>query len=181
MEHDKYAIYIIWLVAIVGVVSLVAVFTGVNSQTVTGQAFGTCSDSDGGENIYKTGTTIGLRNGGYHAFEDYCYDGSEIVEACDSCHLYEFYCDGGFVKQRLYWSSSSSNNLYCENGRMVEETLDDSDEPGGEGELDTEEVNTNHPERSEVNDEPMYWGDDEGELDEDIISNRIVDTRTHFD
>ncbi len=156
MEHDKYAIYIIWLVAIVGVVSLVAVFTGVNSQTVTGQAFGTCSDSDGGENAYKTGITTGFINGGYHTVEDYCYDGTSIVEACDSCHLYEFYCDGRFVKSRLYWSGSYNsyyNNIYCENGRFVEGVFDDEEDESNSGDF--------------------VFGLTDFEY--------IVDTRTHFD
>lgn len=123
MEHDKYAIYIIWLVVIVGVVSLVAVFTGVNSQTVAGQAYTRCVDSDGGNDPYTFGTTRGVMYGiGFGVFEDYCFDGIDIVESCDSCHLYEHHCNNGRVEETLYYSYFY-DSVYCENGEWVDGNL----------------------------------------------------------
>lgn len=91
MEHDKYAIYIIWTVAIVGVVSLIALFSAGNqdyslSETdLTGQAtgiqIGDCYDSDGGWNLDEYGYVEIPREygNGYDTLYDQC-SGDQIYE-----------------------------------------------------------------------------------------------------
>jgi hypothetical protein len=142
MEHDKYAIYIIWLVAIVGVVSLVAVFTGVNSQTVAGQAITTCFDSDNGINYHRFGTTTSILPGqGPWTYEDYCWNG-EIVDSCDGCYIYDYYCQNGIVEKMAYLTDRS-DGLHCDSGILVRGDLSDEPLIGGHGWIDEEEEHDN--------------------------------------
>jgi hypothetical protein len=92
MEHDKYAIYILWTVAIVGVVSLIAVFSVGNgdnnlSETdlagqATGIQIGDCYDSDGGWNLDEYGYVEVPREygNGYDTLYDMCSNGNQIYE-----------------------------------------------------------------------------------------------------
>lgn len=67
MEHDKYAVYILVLVSIVGLVALISVVTGPGMSDLTGQALRTSLyDSPGDDTIIYNPITEQWQNAVYY-------------------------------------------------------------------------------------------------------------------
>ena len=115
MAHDKYAIYIIVLVAIVGIVSLSA-FLEIGD--LTGQAVKQtrviqypCSEDDGGDNPYDKGLEyigtfeFGLTFMRSNSFQDTCLLHNKKAFECsgNGCEVKEYYCaDDGYLRWKTY-------------------------------------------------------------------------------
>jgi hypothetical protein len=77
----------------------------------------TCSDTDGGNNIYMFGTTSGYLNGSPYNSSDYCFDSTNIME---------YFCSGDYelTDNRSCGLDAYSSENYCYNGSVYRDWRD---------------------------------------------------------
>lgn len=131
MKHDKYGLYIVIFVAIVGLVAAVMI-SGTVSGDLTGQAFKgfakqqqyypmACSETDGGDDPYTMGWHTGTYPWGFNVtggVPDKCrLMNNQPTDSCSNCKLMEYYCrQDGF----LFWNFYTG--VDCEDGAIVQQT-----------------------------------------------------------
>ncbi|MBI5003324.1 hypothetical protein HZC31_08125 [Candidatus Woesearchaeota archaeon] len=123
-ETSKYLPIIVGIVAVIGIVVMI-LNSGLilNSTTVSGWAVSiakvvnptmkiSCKDSDGGDDKYTKGETIGAesRGGAVSTFTDTCIHFTNTAEG-----VLEYYCEMGLVKSNDPVCSSNG----CQNGACV--------------------------------------------------------------
>ena len=127
MKHEHIAFGAIFIVALVSIMVAMAPRDPVG-EVLQAIYIPTCTDSDGGQNVFERGTVQGDITG-----TDYCIEGGRPVETCRTreCKLVEFYCKKPLTVRNERGTSKllgcPPTAVVCEHGRCVEPTWVEGD------------------------------------------------------